>query len=278
MADLINPRRDHAAVERVGDNITESGPSHNGSNPQPAVFPAQTAIADDNFLVDTPVQPQIVQMSSSQGGRNIGTNPWADLYPVRRVTAAIYAPVNAPDEDSKKRMSELRRYVARQGWEVLDFRERRARAGTRPVFNEMMRRSPTPKFQVVIVESLDGFARSLADLCDNLSWLHRLGIRFITLHERLDLDPKTGAGQKFLDHLEILAKAESRMIVRNVRAGVARAKSLGVHCGRPLRRFPRAQACKLRREGLSISAIAARLGVPASTVADALRPPAQKPS
>src|SRR5580693_8011766 len=127
-------------------------------------------------------------------------------------------------------------------------------------------------------ESLDGFARSLADLCDNLTWLHRLGIRFITLHERLDLDPKTGAGQKFLDHLEILAKAESRMIVRNVRAGVARAKSLGVHCGRPLRRFPRAQACKLRREGLSISAIAARLGVPASTVADALRPPAQKPS
>ena len=79
-----------------------------------------------------------------------------------------------------------------------------------------------------------------------------VGIRFIAMNERIDLNPKTGAGESFLSHLTMLAKAESKMIVRNVRAGVARAKSLGVHCGRPQRRFSRAQACKLRQEGLSI--------------------------
>jgi hypothetical protein len=41
--------------------------------------------------------------------------------------------------------------------------------------------------------------------------------------------------------------------------------------GRPLRSFPRAQARKLRNQGLSIRAISARMGVPASTVADALK-------
>lgn len=45
----------------------------------------------------------------------------------------------------------------------------------------------------------------------------------------------------------------------------------GAQGGRPLRRFPRAQARKLRKQGLSIRAIGARMGVPASTVADALR-------
>jgi hypothetical protein len=41
--------------------------------------------------------------------------------------------------------------------------------------------------------------------------------------------------------------------------------------GRPLRSFPRAQARRLRTQGLSLRAIGARMGVPASTVADALK-------
>lgn len=45
----------------------------------------------------------------------------------------------------------------------------------------------------------------------------------------------------------------------------------GAHGGRPRRSFPRAQARKLRKQGLSIRAIGARMGVPASTVADALK-------
>jgi DNA invertase Pin-like site-specific DNA recombinase len=123
----------------------------------------------------------------------------------------------------------------------------------------------------VLVGSLDCFARPLAELHASLSWLHGLGIRFIALHENVDVDPKTGAGKSFFDNLTLLAKAERNMNARIVRAGIARARSLGVQCGRPPRRFPRVQACQLRQEGLSLRAIGARLGVPASTVADALK-------
>jgi DNA invertase Pin-like site-specific DNA recombinase len=61
------------------------------------------------------------------------------------------------------------------------------------------------------------------------------------------------------------------MFARNVRTSVAKAQREGVHCGRPRRPFPRAEARKLRAEGNSIRAIAAQLGIPASTVADALQ-------
>jgi DNA invertase Pin-like site-specific DNA recombinase len=119
--------------------------------------------------------------------------------------------------------------------------------------------------------SLDCFGRTLADLHASLSRLQRKSIRFIALHDDVDVDPKTGAGASFFNDLTLLVKVGSNMNAGNVRAGIARARSLGVHCGRPPRRFSRAQACRLRQEGLSLSVIAARLGVPASTVADALK-------
>jgi DNA invertase Pin-like site-specific DNA recombinase len=61
------------------------------------------------------------------------------------------------------------------------------------------------------------------------------------------------------------------MRARKVRAGIVRAKNRGVHCGRPRRSFPLAEALKLRKKGLSLRAVAEKTGIPVSTVADALR-------
>ena len=275
VADRLNGPTNDAPVDGVRDGITEPGPSDNDGGRAAEVLLPQTASAEIDVPSSPAARDHTMQTSSSPEGRpqSIGSNPWTCLFPTRPITAAIYVPVSTPDEDQNEQMSELRSYAFRQGWDVLEFRERRGRAGTRPVFNQMTRRFRTPKFRVVLVESLDCFARSLADLCENVTWLHGLGIRFIAVNEGIDLNPKTGAGESFFRYLTMLAKVESDMIVRNVRAGVARAKSLGVHCGRPRRRFARAQANKLRQEGLSIGAIAARLGVPASTVADELKAP-----
>jgi putative DNA-invertase from lambdoid prophage Rac len=213
--------------------------------------------------VSTREKDQSMQMSSSPGGGR-------PLSP-GTVTAGLYAPADTTDENQSKQLSELRRYASARGWEVLEFRERHARAGTRPVSSQMMRRSRTPRFNLVLVGSLDCFVRSLAELHASLSWLQGLGIRFLALHENVDVDPKTGAGKSFFDNLTLLAKAGKNMNARNVRAGIARARSLGVQCGRPPRKFSRAKAYQLRQEGLSLRAIGVRLGVPASTVADAIK-------
>jgi putative DNA-invertase from lambdoid prophage Rac len=167
-------------------------------------------------------------------------------------------------------MDELRNYALGMDWKVLEYRERRGRAGTRPVLSQMMYRVRQRKFDVVLVESVDCFALSLAELAENIARLHREGIRFVAVGESIDIDPETEAGRRFLQTLTVLDKVERKMITRNVRAGVARAQSKGVHCGRPRRSFPRAEARKLRAQGLSVRAIAVQLGIPASTVADAL--------
>jgi DNA invertase Pin-like site-specific DNA recombinase len=279
MADLLNGRRDDTAVERRGEGITESGSADDGRDLPAVVSPVPAATAPIIASVSTRQEDQSVQMSSSPGGdRSLspGRDPWTVPAPPRTVTAALYVPAGTPDENQSKQMSELRRYALRKGWEVLEFRERHARAGTRPVFNEMMRR--TPRFSTVLIGSLDCFGRTLADLHASLSRLRRKGIRFIALHDEVDVDPKTGAGASFFNDLTLLVRVERNMHAGNVRTGIARARSLGKPCGRPPRRFSRTEACQLRQEGLSLSVIAARLGVPASTVADAVKGQKQPPS
>jgi putative DNA-invertase from lambdoid prophage Rac len=167
-------------------------------------------------------------------------------------------------------MAELRQYVLPMGWKVLEYREQRGRAGTRPVLGQMMYRVRQRKFDVVLVSSVDCFALSMVELSENVARLHRERIRFLALGDGIDIDPDTKTGQRFFDTLTVLAKVERNMISRSVRAGIDRAQSKGVHCGRPRRLFPQAEARQLRAQGLSIRAIAAKLRIPASTVADAL--------
>ena len=192
------------------------------------------------------------------------------MYP-HHITAAIYVSVGTPDQDQHNEMAEPLRYALRMGWKVLEYRERHGRLGTRPALGQLMYRVRQRKFDVVLVESVDCFARSLDELSENLARLYREGIRFVAVGEGIDIDPETEDGLGLLRTLSIWAKVDRNMIARNVRTGVARAQSKGVHCGRPRRQFPRAEARRLRAQGISIRAIATRLGVPASTVGDALK-------
>jgi DNA invertase Pin-like site-specific DNA recombinase len=234
---------DEAAAEIRGDSTAQSGSADKGTDPQAQVLPTQAA----------PPNPCIVQT------------------PDGTINAAIYVPPRIPGEEPVMPMCELRRDALRQGWKVQEYHERKSRAGSQPVLNKMLYRVYRPKFDVLIVPSAGCFACSLADLCEKVTWLNGLGIRFMALGEDIDMDPKTVEGRSFLRHFSALVKAESAMNVFRARAGLARAQSRGVHCGRPRRRVPVAEACKLREQGLSIRAIAARLDVPVSTLATALK-------
>ena len=123
---------------------------------------------------------------------------------------------------------------------------------------------------MILVPTLHCFARSLTELSATLSRLRQMEIRLISHAESIDIDLQTWEGAMLFHLLTVVMNAENSMIARNVRVGVARAQKKGTHCGRPRRRFPRAQARKLRKQGLSIRAIAARMGIPASTIAAAL--------
>ena len=63
-----------------------------------------------------------------------------------------------------------------------------------------------------------------------------------------------------------IAKQERVRISERTKAGMARARSQGKHCGRPAKVFRHDQAVELRDAGMSWRKIAARLGVSFMTV------------
>src|ERR1700722_2892962 len=190
---------------------------------------------------------------------------------IQAKTVEIYFPAGVRGEELELRAAQLRRYAQSLESTVLEYRERPARAKTRPVFSEMMADAKRRKFGTLLVSSLDCFARSLPELLETLTSLKPFAIEFQSLDENIVIDQNIWDGHLLMFHLKVFVAAETHRNMRNVRAGVARAQQKGVHCGRPSRSFPRAEARKLRQQGLSIRAIAARIGVPASTVASALK-------
>ena len=113
---------------------------------------------------------------------------------------AIYVSVGTPDEGQDSQMAELRQYAVGMGWTVLEYRERRGRAGTRPALGQLMYRLRQSRIDVVLVKSAACFARSLAELAETVARLYRENIRFVAV-------PLRPSGSDRLIALELTAQA-----------------------------------------------------------------------
>jgi putative DNA-invertase from lambdoid prophage Rac len=188
------------------------------------------------------------------------------------MTAAIYTRVSTSDQSVSMQEHELREYAARMKWDVIEYTDKTS--GTkarRPGLDKLMEDARLHKFDVVIVYKLDRFARSLQHLITNIQSLDSYGVRFICLTQGIDTDKTNPASRLMLHILGAVAEFERGIIVERINSGIAEAKRRGVHCGRSKRVFPRDQAARLRKAGMSLRAIGEKLGVPFTTVADALR-------
>jgi len=123
---------------------------------------------------------------------------------------------------------------------------------------------------VVLVWRIDRFARSMKDFVNITLQLKEWKVRLISATESVDSGDENPFAKFMIGLLALLAELERNIIVERVRAGVAEAKRQGKHCGRPMKVFHRDQAAKLRKQNMSWRGIAAQLGVPVSTVRDAL--------
>jgi putative DNA-invertase from lambdoid prophage Rac len=187
---------------------------------------------------------------------------------------AIYARVSTSDQSCEMQLHELRQYVQKQNWQV--FQEYvdtgfSGAAASRPRLDQLLRDARLRKFEAVLVWKLDRWGRSVAHCVRSIQELVSLGVRFLSPTESID----TGADSpmsKFLLHLfAAFAEMERGIIRERVRAGVRAAKAKGTRLGRPQRVFRRAEAQRLREQGLSWREIARALEIPMSTVIDACR-------
>ncbi len=208
----------------------------------------------------------------------------------RQFTAAIYARVSTEDQHCEMQLTELRQYVARSGWtvsaEYIDHGISGSKA-VRPALSRLMKDASLKKFGVVLVWKLDRFGRSVQQLVDNIQILDQIGIRFCVPSQSIDTDQRNPTARLLLNILAVLADFERSLLVERVKAGVAgyqRAYKNGqigkerhsrsgkdLAIGRPRKIFRRDEAARLRKQGLSWRAIAKKMGVPVSTIRDAIQ-------
>jgi DNA invertase Pin-like site-specific DNA recombinase len=84
------------------------------------------------------------------------------------------------------------------------------------------------------------------------------------------VDTTTPAGQLLFHIVGAVAQFERDMIAERVRAGLAHARAMGKHIGRPRAKVDLETVRSLRTEGKSLRVIAAALNIPVSRVRRAL--------
>ena len=171
---------------------------------------------------------------------------------------AIYVRVSTVEQETELQEHELREYCERRGWSYVVYRDR-GQSGAkndRPALTAMMNDLRRRKIDVVVVWALDRLARSLKQLLSIAEECRSLGADLVSL--RQNVDTTLPAGRLTFQVLGAVAEFEREMLRERVKAGMAQAKRLGRHIGRPaLRKFQmteieemkllRSQAMSLRR-------------------------------
>jgi len=121
-----------------------------------------------------------------------------------------------------------------------------------------------------IVTKPDRLARSTLDLLQIAKTLEGKGVTLRILS--LDLDTSTPTGKLMLTVLGGIAAFERDLMLERQREGIAKAKAEGKYKGRaPTARNKAADVIRLKAEGLTADAIAAKLGIGRASVFRILR-------
>jgi len=187
---------------------------------------------------------------------------------------AVYARVSTQDkgQDVQNQMHQLREYCARQGWTIAGeyIGQVSGKSANRESFKQLFQDASTRMFDLVLVWALDRFTREgVWETFDHVRKLTQFGIQFESYSEA-HFRTTGPAGELMLAIAAWIAKQERLRISERTKAGMARAQREGKHCGRPARVFDRNFALYLRKTGMSLRRIAARLGVSLMTISRAL--------
>ena len=148
--------------------------------------------------------------------------------------AAIYLRVSTAEQKPDLQFDGLRAYAERAGLEIvreyLDVAVYGRKQG-RPQLDALMEAARDYGFDCVLVWKFDRFARSTKHLLSALEEFNHLGIRFVSIQDRIDTTSPIGKAMFTL--VGAMAELESSLISERVTAGMNAAKARGKHLGRP---------------------------------------------
>ena len=216
-------------------------------------------------MADKQRKTPVKRASATRKSRNVFGHP--DKRAKTLLRAGLYARVSTNDQQTlPMQLRALREYAARRGWAVaMQVKEVGSGAAQRKMREQLIDAARRREIDVVLVWRLDRWGRSVADLLATLQELEHLGVGFVSLTEALDLT--TPAGRAMAGLLAVFAEFEREILRERVRAGMAHARENGKRLGRPLTAALHTdQVRKLRRSGLSKSAIARQLNIGRTSV------------
>jgi DNA invertase Pin-like site-specific DNA recombinase len=186
----------------------------------------------------------------------------------RRV--ALYLRVSTDGQSTALQRRDLTQACAHRGWEVTEVYEDAGVSGAkgregRPAFHRLCQDATRRRFDVIAAWSVDRLGRSLQDLVAFLGETHGAGVN-LYLHQQA-VDTNNPAGRALFQMMGVFAEFERAMIRDRVKAGLATARAKGVRLGAP-RKGDRviARIESEKAKGLSVRAIATKLGVGVGTV------------
>jgi DNA invertase Pin-like site-specific DNA recombinase len=184
---------------------------------------------------------------------------------------ALYCRVSTEEQNVALQLNDLRPYAALRKFTIVEEYVDLGFTGSktsRPALDRLMKDAHKRKFDVVLVWRFDRFGRSTKHLAMALDEFRALNIQFISFGENIDTTTPMGAAMFTI--ISAMAQFERELLIERVKAGIKTAKAAGKHCGRSRASIPKVVR-DLYDEGLSIRAIAAKLGVGRGSVERALK-------
>ena len=179
--------------------------------------------------------------------------------------AAIYVRVSTMEQTTDPQEAELKEYVERRGWTLTVYRDhgQSGAKNDRPALNALLADLRGRKIDVLVVWALDRLARSLKQLLAIAEECRDLGVDLVSVKQ--NVDTTLPAGRLTFQVLGAVAEFEREEMLRTrVVAGMAQARRMGKHVGRPARRrFHLADIERmklLRSQGTSVRKLAADFG------------------
>jgi len=145
---------------------------------------------------------------------------------------AAYLRVSTTDADLQRRG--IKRFASHADLNITDWycdEGVSGRTETRPELDALMEAARRRDVDCVVVWKFDRFARSASHLIRALDEFNHLGIRFVSVQDKIDTD--SPMGKAMFTIIGAMAELESSLISERVQAGMQAAKEEGTHVGRP---------------------------------------------
>jgi DNA invertase Pin-like site-specific DNA recombinase len=186
---------------------------------------------------------------------------------LRFVNAALYIRVSKQDQNVENQLPVLRRIAEQRGLVIVaeHVEHMSGSKRARPGLSRLLQGAHEGEYRVVLVWALDRLGRTMAGVVETIQTLDRLGCTLVS-HQEPWLVMEGPVRSLLVAIFAWVAEQERVRLIERTHMGIATARRNGKALGRPKVVLDVDAVFRMRKAGMSIAAIAKKLGCGVGTV------------